>query len=248
MGEVERVICDHELGLAGARLRRLCEARREERAAAAGAAVGADGNLGPERLGRFDLELGAVARLGRGKPRLDRLVRFLVTRVAKQHRAEALELLAADVVRAALEHRDPHLAPERARRRRHLAGEQLLLERLRRGRDDDALPRLERGQQVGEALPRAGAGFGDEVLARRERELDRSRKRSLLRPGLEARERGGEGTAGTKRVVHEDGKPTEANGCSLAGPIPAISRPLMKIVAASGNSTSLAFDRAAWSQ
>jgi hypothetical protein len=32
--------------------------------------------------------------------------------------------------------------------------------------------------------------------------LDRSRERSLLGPGLEARERGGEGTAGTKRVVH----------------------------------------------
>ena len=73
VGEVEGVIRDHEVGLGGPGPRRLGEAGREERAAAAGAAVGADRELGPERLGRLERQLGAVARLGLRDPRLQRL-------------------------------------------------------------------------------------------------------------------------------------------------------------------------------
>ena len=71
--EVERVVRDHEVGLARAVARRLGEAGRDERAAAAGAAVAADGELGPERLRRLELQLGPVARLGLVEPALHRL-------------------------------------------------------------------------------------------------------------------------------------------------------------------------------
>ena len=121
VGEVERVVRDHELGLRGASLRRLGEARREQRAAAPGAAVGADGELGPQRVGGLERQLRAVAGLGLGDPRLQLLPGGLVARVAEQHRPEALQLLAAEVVLAALEHHDVDLAPERPRGRRHLA-------------------------------------------------------------------------------------------------------------------------------
>ena len=169
---------------------------------APGAAVGSDRELGPERLRRLERELGAVARLGLAEPRLERLERLLVARVAQEHRPEALQLLAADVVLAALEHGDAHLAAERARRGRHLLREQLLLQRLRRRRDDDPLPGLERREQVAEALAGARAGLRDEVLARRERALDRRRERSLLRPRLEAGKRGGQGAGRAECVVH----------------------------------------------
>ena len=202
VGEVERVVRDHELGLPRARARGLGEAGAEERALPPRAAVGPDGELGPERLGRLDGELRAIAGLGLREPRLERLEGLLVARIAQQHRAEALQLLAAEVVLAPLEHGDAHLPPERARRGRHLVGEQLLLQRLRRRRDDDALPRLERRDQVAEALARARSRLGDQVLARRERLLDGPRERGLLGPRLEAGKRGGERAGRAECVAH----------------------------------------------
>jgi hypothetical protein len=213
VGEVERVVADHELGLARASPRGLGEAGAVERAAAPGAAVGADGELRPERIRRLDRQLGPVAGLRPGEPGLERLERLLVARVAEEHRPEALQLLAADVVLASLQDRHAYLAPERARRGGHLLRQELLLERLRRGRDDDALTRLERRDQVREALPRPGAGLREEVLARRERMLDRDGERGLLGPRLVGGERGGERAARPEDVLHGR-KPTRANGCS----------------------------------
>ena len=118
VGEVQRVVRDHELGLGRTPPRSLREARREQRAAAAGAAVGADGELGPQCVRRLERQLGAVAGLGLGEPRLQRLERLLVARVAEQHRPEASKLLAAHVVLPALEHDDVDLAPERRGRPR----------------------------------------------------------------------------------------------------------------------------------
>ena len=112
--EVERVVRDHEVGLAGAVARGLGEAGRDERAAAAGAAVAADGELGPERLRRLELQLGAVAGLGLVEPALHRLPGARVAPLGQQQRLEALQLPAADVVLAPLEHRD---ASPRARAR-----------------------------------------------------------------------------------------------------------------------------------
>ncbi len=202
IGEVERVVPDHELGLAGPRFRRLGEARADERAAAPCTAIGADRELGPERIRRLEQQLGAVAGLGLGEPWLQSFERLLVARVAQEHRPEALELLAAEVVLAALEHSYAHVTTERAGRCRNVLGEQLLLERLGRGSDDHALPRLERGDQVGEALPRAGAGLGHEVIAIRKRPLDGRRKGGLLRPRLVAGERGSKRAGRAESIAH----------------------------------------------
>ena len=136
-------------------------------------------------------------------PGLELLPGRLVARVAQEHRAEALQLLPAEVVLTPLEDGDAHLPAERSRRRRHVFREELLLEGLGRGSDHDRPARLEGGQQVGKALARSGARLGEEVLARGESTLDRGRERSLLGPGLEAGQRGGERAARGKCLVHD---------------------------------------------
>ena len=167
--EVERVVGDHEVGLPGALAGRLGEAVPDERAPTPGTAVAPDGELGPERLGRLDLELGPVAGLGLVEPRLHRLPRAPVAAVGQQRRLEAVQLAAAEVVLAALDHRHRYVTPECGSRERDVVAKQLLLKRLGRGGHHDPQPRLERGQEIGEALADAGAGLGDEVPAGRER-------------------------------------------------------------------------------
>src|SRR6185295_9094741 len=154
--------------------------RRDEGTAAPGAAVGADGELAPEGRRRLDLELGAVARLGRVEPRLHRLPRRTVVPARQQERLEALQLSPAEVVRAALQDARVDGAADGGRGDRHIFAEQLLLQRLRRCRDYDALSGLERRDQVGEALADAGARLGDQVLAYGESAVDRGGKRRLL--------------------------------------------------------------------
>ena len=106
-----------------------CEARSRaasekqlagEGAAATEAAVGADGDLRPDASGRLDLELGAVAGLGRLDPAAHRVEGGAVLRPREELPAEQLEpvqAVPAQVVLAALEHRDAELAA-RARQRR----------------------------------------------------------------------------------------------------------------------------------
>src|SRR6478752_1901739 len=214
MREVERVVRDHEVSLARAVARRLGEAGRDERTAPAGAAVASDGELGPERFRRLELQLGAIARLGLVEPALHRLPGARVSPLGHQERLEALQLPAADVVLASLEHGDRQLTAEGAGGDRHVLVEELFLERLRRGRDDDALARFERRQQVGEALPDAGARLSDEMLAGRERVLDGTRERSLLRPWLVLGQGALERAAGAEDLLHLRPQRTRSNGCS----------------------------------
>ena len=176
--------------------------RGDERAAAAGAAIGADRQLGPERGRGLDLELRAIAGLGRREPPLHRREGRAVAPLGIERRLEALQLPAAEVVLAPFQHLDAHGPPADGRRDRHVRAQQLFLERLGRRRDDDALPGGERGDQVGEALADAGAGLGHEVLPAPERAVDGGRQRGLLRARLVARQRAGEGAAGAEHVVH----------------------------------------------
>jgi hypothetical protein len=113
-----------------------------------------------------------------------------------------VQALAAEVVLTALEHGDPHVPPERRGRGRHVLGQELLLERLSRRGHDHALARGKRRDQVGEALPRARARLGEQVLAPLERVRDLLGERSLPAPGLEAGKRGCEPPAGTEVAVH----------------------------------------------
>ena len=83
--------------------------------------------------------------------------------------AEAVERLPAEIVLPALEHGDVDLAAKHGGRDRDVIREQLLLQRLRRRRDDDAAAQGQRGNEIGEALAGARAGFRQEVLAGGER-------------------------------------------------------------------------------
>ena len=184
VGEVQRVVRDHEIGRGSAIAGRLGEARAVERAAPARTAIGADGELGPERVRRLDLQLGTVAGLGRAEPVLHGLPGPAVATLGEQDGLKARELAAAEVVLAALQHLDPHSTAQRGSRDGHVVPEQLLLQRLRRRRDHDPEAGRQSRDQVREALADPGAGLGDEVLAGRERALDLVGEGGLLRPRL----------------------------------------------------------------
>src|SRR6476619_7152503 len=147
IGEVERVVRDHELGMRGTLARSLGEAAPGERAEPAEAAVGADRDLRPDGLGRLDLELRTVAGLRRLDPAAHGVKRLAVLRAREELPAEQLEpvqAVPAEVVLAALQHGDANVAPERGSGDWYVLRQELLLERLRRRRDDDAAAGLER--------------------------------------------------------------------------------------------------------
>ncbi len=214
--EVERVVDDHEVGGGGPLARMLGEARGDEGAAPPGATVGPDRELGPEGFGRLEHELGTVAGLGRVEPILHRLPGAGVAAVCEQERLEALQLPAAEVVRATLQHLDTDVPPDRSRRDRDVLREQLLLERLGRGGNDHAPPGLERRNEIGEALADAGACLGDEMLAGLEGLLDAGCERGLLAPRLVPGKRMRERPAGAEDVLHRR-QTTGANGRSHGG-------------------------------
>ena len=85
--------------------------------------------------------------------------------------AQGDELVAAEVVGAALHVADAQRAEERFKEG-DVAEVELVLQGLGAGGDDDALAGAEGGQQVGEGFAGAGAGFDDEVAALFEGALD----------------------------------------------------------------------------
>ena len=113
-----------------------------------------------------------------------------------------MQLPTAEVVLASLHDGDLDLPAERSRRDRYILAEQLLLQRLRGGGDDDPLSGLERRQQIREALADARPGLGDEVPAAGERHLDRVGERRLLGARLELGQGAGKRAAGTEVLVH----------------------------------------------
>ena len=207
----------------GTLARSLGEAASGEGAEPAEAAVGADGDLRPDGLGRLDLELRTVAGLGRLDPAAHGVERLAVLRAREELPAEQLEpvqAMPAEVVLAALQHGDANLASERGSGDRHVLRQQLLLERLRRRRDDHAPAGLERRDQVGEALARPCPRLGEEVLPHRKRRLDGRRQCRLLRAELVAGEGTLEGAARAEDRLHA-GKPRDGRGrrntCSCSG-------------------------------
>jgi len=129
VGEVERMVGDHELCAARTLAGRLRVAGAHVRTAPPSAAVGADRDLGPERRARLEGELGAVSRLRRLYPGTQA---FVVGRVlgGPEEAAEpvdAAEALAAEVVLAALEDGYANLAPQCRRSSRHIFSQKLLL-------------------------------------------------------------------------------------------------------------------------
>jgi hypothetical protein len=205
VGEVERVIHDHEVGVRGPLPGRLREAGADVSARPAETAVRAHSELAPQPGRRLDVELGPVARLGRVDPRPHGVERLPVLGAGEERSAEQhkpLQAVPAQVVLPPLEDGDVHVAAQRRRRERHVLRQQLLLQSLGRGGDDDPAARGERGRKVGEALPRARAGLGEQVPPFLERQRDRIRERGLLLPRLVLLEHLPKRSAAAEDVAH----------------------------------------------
>ena len=153
-------------------------------------------------VGRLERELSPVAGVGRVEPALHRFPGAGVAAVGEEEGLEALQLTAAKVVRPPLQHLDANVAADRRRGDGDILREKLLLECLRRGRDDHAAPRLERRHEIRKALADAGAGLRDEMLAGLERVLDARRERGLLTPRLVPGKRMRERPSGAEDVLH----------------------------------------------
>ena len=108
-------------------------------------------------------QLGAIAGLGRLLPVADD-VELVDLLQPVQHRlvGQVVKLLAAEIIAAPFHVADAQLA-QMLLQERNVFEEELLLQRLRAGRDDDALARANDRQQIGQRLSGAGAGFDDQV-------------------------------------------------------------------------------------
>ncbi len=192
------MVDDDDIGFRGAGSHLGHEAVVEARTLGPDAVLARRGDVGPERqvLGQV-FHFGAVARLGVARPLVDQLddagVLARVDRGALLQRVEAVE---AQVVPASF-----HIGRgERHAKRLAQDGEilevDLLLEVLRAGGNEDALPAENRRNQVRERLSCARAGFGEQNAALVEDVGNGGRHFKLRGARLEAVERGGERAAG----------------------------------------------------
>ncbi len=181
VGEQQVVVDHHQIGLLRRAPRLDDEAFAERGAVGAEAVLGGRGHARPQRrilrhLGQF----GAIAGRRARRPDVDRLqLGDLFAAGETPFLPRLLEPVQAQVVRAALQQRRADARAEDAAHLRQVAMEQLVLQRLGAGRDDHAPARRQRGHEIGEGLPGAGAGLGDEHLAVGDRLLDRHRHRLL---------------------------------------------------------------------
>ena len=173
VGKEEVVIDDDEIRLKGATAHLGDKAAAIVGASTAEACVGAGVELMPEsggfgQRGKF----GAVAGFCNAFPLGDLAV--LVDFVEARENglvAEGEELAAAEIVGAALHVADAELAEE-SFEERDVAEEELVLESLGAGGDDDALAGAKGGKKIGEGFTGARAGLDDEMAALGEGALD----------------------------------------------------------------------------
>ena len=161
------------------------------RAGAAGAGLGGGGDLRPERqvVGQL-VDLGAIPGLGDLGPGVDqREVHAIDVGAQRRRFLEDLVALQAEVVAAALHARGRERHRQHAGEQRQILGEDLLLQVLGAGRDDDALAAQDRRHEVGERLAGAGAGLDEEHAAVLERVGDRRGHAALAVARLEGDER-----------------------------------------------------------
>ena len=175
IGEVERVIDDHHVGVARTLARLLCEAGRRVRAARAQAALRADGDLRPGARGRFVIELGAVSGQRRVEPRTQAFEGLAVHGIEQAH-AELHDHPPAGVVGAALEQLRADGLAARRRRQRQVVAQELRLQRERGRRDHHAAPGEGGRDEIAEALAGAGAGLAQERPSPRQDLLDALRR------------------------------------------------------------------------
>ncbi len=147
------------------------------------------------------VDLGAVAGLGGLLPLGDVVVLVDLFEAGQDGLvAQRVELVAAEVVGAAFHVADLQLAQERFEKG-DVAEEELLLQGLGAGGDDDALAGAQGGQQVGEGLAGAGAGFDDEVALLGESALDGLGHLELARAVLVGQRGSRKDAAGREELV-----------------------------------------------
>ena len=138
------------------------------------AAVGARIELGPEMavLGQLR-QLRAIAGLGGLLPVADDAeVVDLFQPIQHRLVGEVVKLLAAEIIAAPLHVADAQLA-QVLLQEGDVLEEELLLQGLGAGRDDDALAGADDRQQIGQRFAGAGPGFDDQVAPLLQRLLDR---------------------------------------------------------------------------
>ena len=147
------------------------------------------------------LELREVAGIARLPPRVEGLERRDRRRIARTVAPRRVEPVPAQVIAAAFEHGDPHRPADDGAEQRQVATEQLVLQRVRAGRDDRAPFEQQQGQQIGEGLADTGARLDDRMPARLERSDDELRHSLLCGPIGETRQALGERAVGAEHVV-----------------------------------------------
>jgi len=156
----------------------------------------------PESAGLGQVvELGAIAGFGLFLPLGDLAV--LVDLLKPGENGLILQgdqLVAAEVVGAALHIADAQVA-EQGFEEGNIAEEELVLERLGAGRDDDALAGAQGRKQVGERFAGAGAGLDDQVAMLAEGALHGLGHLQLARPVLIRQGRAGQDAAGREELV-----------------------------------------------
>ena len=197
VGEEEVVVDDDHIGVERGLARLQHEALRVVGAVAAQAVVAGRRDERPDRgvLGHVG-EFAAVAGLARPRERDDlRQVPCIVARRQPALAGGPLQMMVADVVRAAFQHRESDGSAQRGADERKVALEELVLQRLGAGGHDDLAAVEQRRHEVREGLAGAGSGLGDERRVRGDGLRDRLGHRQLLRTEAEAGERAGQQAA-----------------------------------------------------
>ena len=206
VGEEEVVVDDDDVGLECFAAHGGDEAALPVGTGLAEAGFGAGVELLPERGGLGEsVDLGAVAGFGGLLPGGD-VVELVDLFEAVEERvvAQCVELMAAEIIAAALHVADLQWAEE-GFEEGDVLEEELLLQVFGAGRDDDALLPLagqaQGGQKIGEGLASAGAGFDDEVALFFECGLDGAGHLVLALAVLEGEGGARENAAGREEIV-----------------------------------------------
>src|SRR4051794_13339638 len=166
----QMMVDDDEVGFSGALPHARDEAVIEARALAPQAVLAGGRDLRPERkiLGQV-IHLGAIAGLGLARPVVDHLDRDgILARSDRRAVAQRVELVQAEIIATSFHVRGGERYAKRVAENREVLEEDLLLQVLRAGRDENPVAAENRGDQIRERLASAGTRLGEEDAAVRE--------------------------------------------------------------------------------
>ncbi len=201
VGAQQMVIDDDDVGFGGALPHLGDEAFVVARALGAQTRLGGRGDVVPEReVLRQVFDLSAVARFCARRPLADDRQKDVIRR-GPRRLVDLIEPVQAEIVRAALHVGRRKRDVERFAQRWNVFEVDLLLEIFRAGRDQHTLAAENRGDEIRERLPCAGAGFRQQHAAFVEHLRDGSRHRPLAAARFEVGNGAGERTVGREDRV-----------------------------------------------